>query len=261
MTQTHTRAIIFNLDGTALKIEPKATPSTRVVESLKKAYAKAHAIMSTNRNWSHVKPLVKSLHITSPVLTLGGAQVVDATNGKVLWEQDLDPGIAERILEIAKTYPGVKAIDQATDKPTSLKTFKVKPVMSHISVLIDETLLQDFVKQVKKIPLLLVETSPGAENGMMEVTVKHIHATKFMALQTVAKTLGLNPKECVGVGNSSHDIALLNFCGTKVAMGNATERLKELAHHVAPSVDEDGLAWVIDQFILNENSPKPPVKK
>ncbi len=39
------------------------------------------------------------------------------------------------------------------------------------------------------------------------------------------------------------------------------ERLKELAHHIAPTVDEDGLAWVIEKFILNPPPPLPVVKK
>ena len=95
---------------------------------------------------------------------------------------------------------------------------------------------------------------------MTIVSIKHIHATKFMALQTVAKKLGLNSKECVGVGDSANDITLLNFCGTKIAMGNATERLKELAHHIAPSVKEDGLAWVIEKFIMSDNPPPIPKK-
>ena len=114
---------------------------------------------------------------------------------------------------------------------------------------------------MKKIPLLLVEMTPGWEKGMVEVAVKHIHATKFLALQTIAKKLKLNPKECVGVGDSGNDITLLNFCGVKIAMGNATSRLKELAHHIAPSVDDDGLVWAIDTFIINPQPPQPVVKK
>ena len=40
-------------------------------------------------------------------------------------------------------------------------------------------------------------------------------------------------------------------CGLKVAMGNAIPELKEIADYVAPSVDDDGVADVIEKFILN----------
>lgn len=39
-------------------------------------------------------------------------------------------------------------------------------------------------------------------------------------------------------------------CGLKVAMGNAVQDLKEIADYIAPSVDEDGIADVIEKFVL-----------
>ena len=48
-----------------------------------------------------------------------------------------------------------------------------------------------------------------------------------------------------------NDIPLLNICGLKVAMGNADKKLKSIAHHIAPSVDEDGVAHVVEKFILS----------
>jgi HAD superfamily hydrolase (TIGR01484 family) len=261
MSTTFTRAIIFDLDGTTVKNAKGAKPSQKVIDAIISAQTVVHTIFATGRNWKLAKDLAKTLNIKVPVVTLGGSQVIDPLTGKIIWEQDLDPGIAEKVIEIAKSFPGTKIYDNDTNKTGSLKTYKIKPAMSSVCLYVDEKLVNEFVKQVKKIPLLLVETTPGWIKGMNEVAVKHIHATKFMALQTVAKKLGLNPKECVGVGDSGNDITLLNFCGTKIAMGNATERLKELAHHIAPTVDEDGLAWVIEKFILNPPPPLPVVKK
>ena len=39
-------------------------------------------------------------------------------------------------------------------------------------------------------------------------------------------------------------------CGLKVAMGNAVDDLKAIADYIAPTVDEDGVADVINKFIL-----------
>lgn len=47
-------------------------------------------------------------------------------------------------------------------------------------------------------------------------------------------------------------------CGLRVAMGNAVDDLKAIADYIAPSVDDDGLAEVIEKFILsNDNKSKP----
>lgn len=43
---------------------------------------------------------------------------------------------------------------------------------------------------------------------------------------------------------------LFESVGFKVAMGNAPKELKEIADYVAPTVQEDGVADVIERFIL-----------
>lgn len=260
MTTTHTKALIFDLDGTALSNAPRAVPTAKVLEAIAQAQTKVHTIFATGRSWKAARDLAKKLHIRVPVVTLGGCQVVDPTNGKILWEQDLDPGIATRVIEIAKTFPGVKIFNNETAKLQSLKTYKVRSVEPLVALQVDEKLAADLIKQIKKIPLLLVEMTSGWAKGTIDIEVKHIHATKFMALQTISKKLKLNPQECVGVGDGGNDITLLNFCGVKVAMGNATSRLQELAHHIAPTVDDDGLAWVIEKFVLSDTPPES-VKK
>ena len=64
------------------------------------------------------------------------------------------------------------------------------------------------------------------------------------------KNLGINTHEIIGVGDGYNDFPLLMACGLKVAMGNAVEDLKAIADYIAPSVEEDGVADVIDKFIL-----------
>jgi hypothetical protein len=40
-------------------------------------------------------------------------------------------------------------------------------------------------------------------------------------------------------------------CGLKVAVGNAVEELKEIADYIAPPLEEDGVADVINKFVLH----------
>jgi hydroxymethylpyrimidine pyrophosphatase-like HAD family hydrolase len=44
---------------------------------------------------------------------------------------------------------------------------------------------------------------------------------------------------------------MLMASGMKVAMGNAVSELKSIADYIAPSVSEDGVVRVIEEFILN----------
>ena len=45
---------------------------------------------------------------------------------------------------------------------------------------------------------------------------------------------------------------MIEYAGLGVAMGNATEEIKELADYITLSNNEDGVAHVINKFILEE---------
>lgn len=249
MNATFTKALIFELDGTAIPKKPNAKPSQEVVNALLQAREKVAVVFATNRNWKSAKDTAKLLQIDNPCVTLGGSQVVDPVSGKVIWEQDLDPGVPAKIIEIAKEFDA-KVFNYETGKLIVPKSYKIKSVEPILVLQVADKASKEMLKQIKKIPLLNVETSHAIDKGFTQISVKHIHATKFMALQTISKKLKLNPKECVGVGDAAADITLLNFCGVKIAMGSATIRLKELAQHIAPTIEENGLAWVVQKFVL-----------
>ena len=44
---------------------------------------------------------------------------------------------------------------------------------------------------------------------------------------------------------------MIEYAGLGVAMGNATDEIKEMADYVTLSNDEDGIAHVVNKFILN----------
>ena len=44
---------------------------------------------------------------------------------------------------------------------------------------------------------------------------------------------------------------IMIFAGYGVAMGNATEHLKSIADYVTKSNDEDGVAYAIENILLN----------
>ncbi len=245
----HTKALIFELDGVAIPKKSGAKPSPKVIAAIAQAQAHAHVVFVTAKSWNIAKEYAKILGIKAPCVTLGGSQVMDCSTGKALWEQDLDPGVAQKVIDIAKEG-NAKVYSFATEKFVAAKTAKVGAIETIVVLQVAEKAQPYTIKQIKKIPLLNVECAPSLEKGYTTITIKHIHATKFMALQTIARKLKFDPKISVGVGEGSADITLLNFCGIKIAMGSSIMRLKELAQHIAPGVKEDGLVWVIEKFVL-----------
>ncbi len=81
-----------------------------------------------------------------------------------------------------------------------------------------------------------------------EVTAPN--ASKGNALAFVAARCGISQAETIAVGDSDNDISMIRWAGLGVAMGNAAPEVKAAASLIAPSVQEDGLAAVIEEYIL-----------
>lgn len=92
---------------------------------------------------------------------------------------------------------------------------------------------------------------PSWSKGKVSLLISHTAATKQHAILKVAEILKIDTHEIIGVGDGYNDFPLLMACGLKIAMGNAVLELKEIADYIAPSVDEDGVAHIIEKFILS----------
>ena len=87
-------------------------------------------------------------------------------------------------------------------------------------------------------------------NGLWAVDFTRDGVNKATAVKWLSSNLGLDAASLIGAGDSYNDLPLLESCGLRIVMGNAPDELKEIADYVAPSVDEDGLAVAIEEFIL-----------
>ena len=77
-----------------------------------------------------------------------------------------------------------------------------------------------------------------------------INATKGNAMNFLKKLWNINTDEVFASGDQDNDYDLLKNAGVKIAMGNASEKLKSIADYVCPTINEDGLADAIEKYIL-----------
>ena len=75
-------------------------------------------------------------------------------------------------------------------------------------------------------------------------------AGKELGMRQIAGRLGIPMEEVIAVGDDVIDQGIVEEAGLGVAMGNADARLKAAADYVAPTNDEDGVADVVERFIL-----------
>ena len=70
--------------------------------------------------------------------------------------------------------------------------------------------------------------------------------SKASALEQVRVELGVDPSRTLAVGDGRNDLEMLAWAARGVAMGNAPEVVRDVADEVAPGVEDDGLAEVLE---------------
>jgi Cof subfamily protein (haloacid dehalogenase superfamily) len=78
--------------------------------------------------------------------------------------------------------------------------------------------------------------------------------TKAAGLEFVAERLGFTREDTVAFGDGENDVELLEWAGYAVAVANASPKVLVLADFVCPSVDEEGVAQVIEALLASDRS-------
>jgi hydroxymethylpyrimidine pyrophosphatase-like HAD family hydrolase len=87
------------------------------------------------------------------------------------------------------------------------------------------------------------------------VEVVNPKVSKAAALAMVADRLGIAQAAVCAIGDNTNDEDMVRWAGFGVAMGNAPASLKNVAKHVTGTVDEAGVAQVIERFVIGKEAP------
>lgn len=251
--KTHNfKALIIDVDGTLVPNHKHGKPSRRVKNAIDKAKQHLHVSIASGRPLFLVENLIDELEFTGPSIIRGGAQIIDTKTRSILWEKTISKqDILKAATPLWERGIGLKfdtkheaiALTENNIPHTSYGFF-TSPLM------FDEA---NTVSQiVTTVPTLTAHVVPDWTVGKFAVHVTHNEATKQHGILEVAKRLDIQTDEIIGIGDGGNDMPLLMACGFRVAMGNAVDDLKQIADYIAPTVQEDGVADVIEKFILSK---------
>lgn len=245
------KAIIFDCDGTIMPNVMKGLPNKKVSEAINKASKVVHVGVATSRPIHLAKPIMQHLNLSGPSIIAGGGQIIDGTNFKILKEQEIEKrdmlaviGVFEKYNLKFYAHDGIHA-----DKIRTPKDIPQKAIEMAVMDLDIET-ADKIMEDLSSIEGIASHRIVSWEKDKRDINLTHVLATKHHGILEVARILGIETHEIVGVGDGYNDFPLLMACGLKIAMGNAVEDLKEIADYIAPSVEEDGVVDVINKYIL-----------
>lgn len=245
------KALILDVDGTIIPNKIDGLPSKKIINSILKANKILHVGVATSRPFAILSHIAKSLKLSGPSIINAGARVIDISSQKIFWEQLIDVKSIKNLAEIFRKY-NLDANINDNDKENKLsKNYIPYKPLTGWTLAVSPRMANILVKEISKIPNLIAHKLPSWTGGnKVTVSFTHTLATKKHALQELAKILKIETREIIGVGDGHNDLLLISSCGLKVAMGNAVDELKKIADYIAPSVADDGVADIIEKFIL-----------
>lgn len=247
------KALMLDLDGTTIPNARQASPSAKVVKAIAKAKNFLQVCAVTGRSYPDAKRVANELALDGPSIVMGGGQIVDFVTDTILWERALSLKDTEKICVVLQQYkqPFFIAYKDQIDHPhTQLSLLSQKPAITIAIPDLSAKQTDVFLQELKNFSSISVHKIIGWKKGTYWIQINHAAASKQYAIVEIAKRLQIDTHEIIGAGDGPNDFPLLMSCGLKVAMGNATDDLKAIADYIAPTVEEDGVADVIEKFVL-----------
>lgn len=261
------KLIAFDMDDTLLRGD--RTIGERTLQALRAAHDKGVRIVpATGRGRSTMWNYVEEMGCADAAICTNGAQIYDG-RGEILAENPVPLSIAKRVARFAKEngwyVQGYNKKDYYFDTAChgtevyalhanhmglevgDLETFMTEDPFKMLFVETDMARMAELKKQV--YPLFGEELCIFISKPFyLELTAPS--ATKGAAVLALAERFGVMPSEVMTFGDSANDISMLEAAGVGVAMGNALEEIKAHADLIAPGNDEEGVAQIIEQYVL-----------
>ena len=284
------RMIAIDLDGTLLSSDGSVPP--RAITAIRAALDAGLLIcFATGRNWTESKTVLETVAHHSTAVFASGAMVIDTRNGVTLHRTMMDPQLARDIcgllesrghsaLALQDTHKagGVdylatagKALNEAERLWREVTQTVVNEVDSLARWPHEHTIRIGIVaapEEVRKAVDELTEKFgdrivshcirvPAYGVDVMEVFDPAVN--KWEGISHVARMHGVEPHEIVAIGDDVNDLPMLRHAGLSVAMGNAKDAVKAVAHRTIGRNDEDGLAIFLEELVaLHEVTPIDP---
>jgi Cof subfamily protein (haloacid dehalogenase superfamily) len=105
-------------------------------------------------------------------------------------------------------------------------------------------------KAIEQIPKEFYDKYTVVKSAPYFLEFLNKKVNKGVGVKLLAEELGIDMKDVICVGDHENDLEMVQYAGLGVAMENAIDKLKDAANFVTTSNDDDGVAHVINKFIL-----------
>lgn len=273
------RAVLMDMDGTALG-KSQVAISMKNMDAIQKAIENGiHIIPCTGRVFDMMPPQLLSHPGIRYYITSHGARVYDRETGETIYEDTIpakESAELMKMLEGKGYYNEVAADGTIYFEKAVTEPFDMSVVPEHhIWYLRDhcykevENPSEYFAKNDVRVEKMNIYAIPAEEQQEIYDAVTatgyightrpgagpnleflHEGLDKLDAVEVVLEKLGLTWEECLAIGDSSSDYAIIQKSGVGIAMGNAPDNIKAAANDVTGLNTDDGLAQAFEKYLF-----------
>ena len=253
------RIVFSDIDGTFLTNDHRVTEHTQ--QAVKELLAKdIPFVLVSARMPEAIYPITRNIGVTIPIISYSGGLVLTAEE-QVLYSKALTEADCRRVLaDIDEHWPEVtvnyyagrhwyvRCIDSRVQLEMDITSAQAEiadfaslmaegVLPNKILIMADPPVCEEMEKKLgERFPELNVVRSAPMLLEIMDRSV-----SKATGIEVMLKHFGLTAEEVIAFGDNYNDTEMLQYVGCGVAMGNAPEPIRALAHEVTKTNEEDGI--------------------
>lgn len=277
------RMLAINIDGTLLQSNGKLHKSTR--EAVEHVLQKdVYVTLVTARSFSSAVKVAKALKLDSAKLvTQQGSFITDKIE-KPIYVKRIHERLTYEVVSLLEEFPC--QIRLVREDFAIANKFKLHQnilakfvytsgesvydsqqfVDSLSNTLIDKPVDASKIEVYFQNPTVAMEASKVLENTFSDLSLIKINdirldilpegVSKLNGLLKLCEHLGFARKEMVVIGDRIDDIPMIQAAGLGVAMGNASNEVKQAADWITRSNDQHGVAFMVKEHFRKQQAIK-----
>lgn len=264
--------VAVDLDGTLVKNDKTISRTTKKVfiELQKRG---VRLILASGRCVLGISQVAKQLELGrygGYMLAFNGGRIIDASNNKTMFSNEIAVDLYSRIFEIRNEYNLdilsynkeqnclisnniLNKFAELDSKINNMKLIEVKDFENYVTYKEPKFLMLGEPDKLEKIEAPIRNKLKDSlevyrsEPCFIEILPKGID--KGSSLAWLCKYLDSSMSELLAIGDSYNDINMIRLAGCGVAMDNAVKKLKAVSDYVTNSNEEDGAARAVERII------------
>jgi hypothetical protein len=218
--------------------------------------------------------LIEPLALDTPIAAFNGGIFVhpDLT---IIEERELAPDVAKQALDAilkhgldAWVYCGNDWLVRDVEAPHVAReawTVKFQPeAVSSFESALQKTVklvgVSDDLDRVKRceadVQAALGQRATATRSQPYYLDITHPDANKGFVVGYLSRALGIPEVEIATIGDQPNDVLMFKRSGFSLAMGNASDEVKQQADAVTDSYNDEGFAKAVEHFLLSKPAAK-----